>query len=45
MDKMAFEISNCKWQTLLKSEIEIDKLSGCNIKYAENVITNIQNKF
>ena len=38
-------ISNCKWQNLLKSEIEIDKLSGCNIKYAENVITNIQNKF
>ena len=38
-------INNCKWQNLLKSEIEIDKLSGCNIKYAENIITNIQNKF
>ena len=35
-------ISNCKWQNLLKSEIEIDKLSGCNVK---NVITSIQNKF
>ena len=38
-------ISNCKWQNLLKSETEIHKLSGCNIKYAENVITNTQNKF
>ena len=37
--------STCKWQKLLNSDIELDKLGGCNIKYAESVLTNIQNKF
>ena len=39
-------ISTCKRQKLLNSDIELDKLGGCkNVKYAENVLTNIQNRF
>ena len=38
-------ISNYKWLNLLSSDIELDQLGGCNVKYAENVLTNIQNKF
>ena len=37
--------STCKWQKLLNPDIEQDTLGGCNVKYAESVLTNTQNKF
>ena len=37
--------STCKWQKLLNTDIELDKLGGCNVRYAESVLTNKQNKF
>lgn len=38
-------INDCKWQKLIKLDIDIDKLSGCYTKYVENIIKNITNSF
>ncbi|MCG7891056.1 MAG: reverse transcriptase family protein, partial [Candidatus Thiodiazotropha endolucinida] len=38
-------LNDGKWQDIIKLDIEIDKLAGCNTKYAEKCIANIKNEF
>ena len=36
---------DCKWQIFIKQYLDIDKLTGCNIKYLEKVISELPNHF
>ena len=38
-------LSDCKWQYLIKSEIEMEKLVAYNTKYTEKTLNNVQNVF
>ena len=38
-------ITDNKWQMFIKKYIQIEKLTGCNIKYIEEMITHLANKF
>ena len=38
-------ITDNKWQMFIKKYIQIEKLTGCNIKYIEEMITHLPNKF
>ena len=40
-----FLITDNKWQMFIKKYIQIEKLTGCNIKYIEKMITHLPNKF
>ena len=36
---------DCKWQIFIKQYLDIDKLTGCNTKYLEKVISELPNYF
>ena len=36
---------DCKWQIFIQQYLEIDKLTGCNTKYLEKVISELPNCF
>ena len=38
-------ITDNKWQMFIKKYIQIEKLTGCNIKYIEEMIAHLPNKF
>lgn len=38
-------INDCKWQEIIKLEIDMNMVAGCHTKYVENNMPNITNKF
>lgn len=38
-------VNNCKWQAIVKTYVDLNKLTGCHIKYIEEKMKDMKNQF